>query len=109
MGLVTGMLLTLAWLAGGMRIQMKLKLRYFQARYLERELGLANNGIYKDEGSFFGKERELKSPDGTKTLRYPKNLDGFFAKINPSIWEWFLPLIFFATFATLLGFLILYM
>ena len=41
------------WMASSTRSQLKLKLRYFQARYLERKLNCKGEYIISDESLFF--------------------------------------------------------
>jgi hypothetical protein len=51
--LVIGMSVCAFWIASGMRLQLKLKLRYFEARYLERKMDLAGENFCSDEDIFF--------------------------------------------------------
>lgn len=110
--LIIGMLLCAYWIASAMRLQLKLMLRYFQARYLERQLE-ASGGILSDEGSFFNPSiRRLESPDGKETLRYPTKgltaLDGFVGAAKPRYLSWILPSFFFILYLLTWGYLFFY-
>jgi hypothetical protein len=98
--LVIGMFLCVFWIAFAMRLQLKLKLRYFQARYLERKMDSAGENFYSDEDIFFNpKIRNIESPDKKEILQYPvrglTRMDGFIAGAKPRHLTWILPSIFF--------------
>ena len=84
-----------------MRLQLKLKLRYFQVRFLERKLNRAGEFIFSDESLFFSqKTREIKSPDGKETVSYPTKgflrMDGFAGAAKPRYLSLLMPSMFFA-------------
>jgi len=98
--LAIGMFLCVFWIASAMRLQLKLKLRYFQARYLERKMDSAGESFCSDEGIFFNPEtRKIESPDKKEVLQYPvkglARMDGFLGAAKPRIRTWILPSIFF--------------
>ena len=98
--LIIGMYLCTFWVASSLRLQLKLKLRYFQARYLERKMDSAGENIFSDEGIFFNpKLRKIESPDEKEFLQYPvkgfKRMDGFIGAAKPRLLTWTLPGIFF--------------
>ncbi len=98
--LVIGMFLCVFWIASAMRLQLKLKLRYFQARYLERKMDSAGENFFSDEGIFFNsKIRKIESPDEKELLQYPvkglNRMDGFLGATKPRHLTWILPSIFF--------------
>jgi len=98
--LVIGMFLCVFWIAFAMRLQLKLKLRYFQARYLERKLDSAGESFCSDEDIFFDpKIRNIESPDKKEILEYPvrgfTRMDGFLGAAKPRHLTWILPSIFF--------------
>ena len=68
-----GMFVCIFWITSSMRLQLKLKLRYFQARYLERNMDSAGENFCSDEGIFFNPEiRKIESPDKKELLQYPQ-------------------------------------
>ncbi len=88
------------WAASSTRLQLKLKLRYFQARYLERKLNRKGEYIISDESIFFNpKIRKVESPDGKETVFYPTEgflrMDGFIGGAKPRILSLLMPLLFF--------------
>lgn len=101
--LVIGMAICVYWAAYAIRIQLKLKLRYFQARYLERTMDCIGECIYSDESVFFDPEvRRIDSPDKKESLFYPTDgltrMDGFIGAAKPRYFSWFMPLLFFAMY-----------
>jgi hypothetical protein len=97
---VIGMFLCVFWIASSIRLQFKLKLRYFQARYLERKMDLAGENFFSDEGIFFNpKIRKMESPDKKEVLQYPvrgfTRMDGFIGAAKPRYLTWILPGVFF--------------
>lgn len=98
--LVIGMFLCVFWIASALRLQLKLKLRYFQARYLERKMDSSGENFFSDEGLFFDPEiRKIKSPDDKELLEYPvkgfNRMDGFIGAAKPRYLTWILPSVFF--------------
>jgi hypothetical protein len=98
--LLIGMYLCTFWIASSLRLQLKLKLRYFQARYLERKMDSAGENFFSDEGLFFNPEiRKVESPDEKELLEYPvkgfKRMDGFVGAAKPRHLTWILPSVFF--------------
>ena len=98
--LLIGMYVCVFWIASSLRLQLKLKLRYFQARYLERKMDSAGEYLFSDEGLFFNPEiRKIESPDEKEILEYPtkgiKRMDGFVGAAKPRHLTWILPSVFF--------------
>ncbi len=101
--LVIGISINTYWTASSMRLQLKLKLRYFQARFLERKLNRPGEFIFSDESLFFGEEtREIKSPDGKEVALYPTKgflrMDGFVGAAKPRHLSLLMPFMFFAIY-----------
>ena len=95
-----GMFVCVLWITSSMRLQLKLKLRYFQARYLERKMDSAGENFCSDEGIFFNPEiRKIESPDKKELLLYPAKglirMDGFVGAAKSRYLTWILPSIFF--------------
>jgi hypothetical protein len=98
--LTIGMVVCLFWTSSAMRLQLKLKLHYFQARYLERKMDSAGEYFFSDEDIFFDREiRKIESPDQKETVQYPmkglSRMDGFIGAAKPRYLSWILPGIFF--------------
>ena len=98
--LAIGMVLCVFWITSAMRLQLKLKLHYFQARYLERKMDSAGESFFSDEGIFFNPEiRKIESPDKKELLQYPvrglTQMDGFIGAAKPRYLTWILPSVFF--------------
>ena len=98
--LAIGMFLCVSWIASSMRLQLKLKLRYFQARYLERKMDSAGESFCSDKSIFLNREtRKIESPDKKEVLQYPvkglARMDGFLGAAKPRYLTWILPSIFF--------------
>jgi hypothetical protein len=105
--LVIGMAICTYWVASIMRLQLKLKLHYFQARFLERQMNCAGECIFSDEALFFDPDiRRIESPDNKETLLYPNKgllrMDGFLGAARPRQFSWMMPAIFFCTYMTCL-------
>jgi hypothetical protein len=97
---VIGMFVCAFWIASAMRLQLKLKLRYFQARYLERKMDSAGENFCSDENNFFDpKIWKIESHDKKEFLQYPvkgfTRMDGFIGAAKPRYLTWMLPSIFF--------------
>lgn len=98
-----GMSICVYWAAFAMRLQLKLKIRYFQARYLERRINALGGFIFSDESAFFNpKIRRLESPDGQEAIEYPASgmmrMDGFLGGAKPRYLSWFMPALFFSMY-----------
>ena len=101
--LMIGMTVDAHWVASAMRAQLKLKLRYFQARSIERMFNNAGGYIFSDEYAFFNPNiRQLKSPDNKESLQYPTSglarMDGFIGSAKPRYFSWMLPCLFIAIY-----------
>jgi len=95
-----GMSVCIFWITSSMRLQLKLKLRYFQARYLERKMDSVGENFCSDESIFFNpKIRKIESPDKKELLQYPakglNRMDGFMGAAKSHYLTWILPSIFF--------------
>lgn len=104
--LVIGMATCTYWAASSIRLQLKLKLRYFQARFFERKMDSHGENIISDEAPFFAPSiRQLESPDKKEHLYYPieglVRMDGFMGAAKQRHFSWFLPLIFFTGYCTI--------
>jgi hypothetical protein len=98
--LVIGMTICVYWTSTAIRIQLKLKLRYFQARFLERRMDCVGEYILSDEDKFFDTDlKQLESPDRKESLYYPTSgltrMDGFVGKLKPRYLSWLMPIVFF--------------
>jgi hypothetical protein len=98
--LVIGMAVCVYWLTSAIRLQLKLKLRYFQARFLERKMNCVGECIFSDESLFFDRDmRRIESPDNKETLFYPTSgmarMDGFIGSAKPRYFSWIMPVLFF--------------
>lgn len=97
--LIVGMSINIYWVAFVMRIQLKLKLRYFQARSIERRLDSQNEKIFSDEDIFFDPDiRRIESSDGKEACKYPTTgltrMDGLVGSLKPRHFSWLLPCMF---------------
>jgi hypothetical protein len=103
LGLVIGMAICVYWTVSATRLQLKLKLRYFQARFLERKMNCIGECICSDESIFFDPDiRRLESPDDKEILIYPtaglSRMDGFIGSIKPRYFSWLMPMMFFVIY-----------
>jgi hypothetical protein len=101
--LVIGMALCVYWTASAIRLQLKLKLRYFQARFLERKMDRPGENIFSDEENFFAPDvRHIESPDKKEHLYYPTSgmtrMDGFVGRLKARHFSWLMPLLFFGMY-----------
>lgn len=108
-----GLTINAYWAASAMRLQLKLKLRYFQARFLERKINRSGESFYSDESLFFNPEiHRVESPDGKEAVHYPTkgflSMDGFVGSARPKILSLLMPLVFFTIFIAILMTTILY-
>lgn len=103
--LAIGIAVSTYWMAHAMRLQLRLKLRYFQARYLERRLGGLGEDILTGDARFNKDMTELESPDGEETIVFPRKgalrTDGFFGAAKPRVLSVLMPGLFFMIFMTL--------
>lgn len=103
--LVIGIAVSAYWIAYSMRLQLRLKLRYFQARFLERKLGGIGEDIFAGDARFNKDMTTLESPDGEETLVYPRKgalrMDGLFGGAKPRVLSVLMPGLFFILFMTL--------
>ncbi len=88
-----------------MRLQLRLKLRYFQARALERKMNCAGEFIFSDEHIFFEPTvYRLESFDKKETIFYPTSgparMDGFVGSAKPRVFSWMFPLLFIIIYWT---------
>lgn len=98
--MVIGMAICTYWAAYAMRLQLKLKLRYFQARFLERKMDKSGEYIFSDEAPFFKMSiGKLESPDKKETIFYHTegltSVDGFIGAPQPRFFSLVMPLMFF--------------
>jgi hypothetical protein len=105
MSLVIGMAISAYWVAYSMRLQLRLKLRYFQARHLERMLGGVGEDIFTGDALFNKDMTLLESPDGVETIVYPRKgalrMDGLFGSAKPRVLSALMPGMFFILFLAL--------
>ncbi len=99
LNLIIGMSINIYWVAFAMRVQLKLKLRYFQARYAERKFDKPDENIFSGDHIYFDPDiRRLESPDGKETLTYPteglKKMDGAIGSLKERYFSWLLPFLF---------------
>lgn len=99
LNLLIGLSINVYWIVFAMRIQLKLKLRYFQARSIERRLQFPEVNIFSDEHIFFDPNiRRLESYDEKEVLTYPMKgltrMDGFIGSLKPWHFSWVLPFMF---------------
>ncbi len=104
--LVIGISVCAYWTGSSMRIQLKLKLRYFQARFLERKMNCTGEYIFSDESIFFDPDlRKIESPDKKETLDYPTSgllrMDGVIGSAKPRHFTLLLPSIFFIIYCVI--------
>ena len=100
LSLVVGMSICSYWSVSAIRLQLRLKLRYFQARFLERKMQCVGEYLLSDESIFFEPTvRHLESADGKEHLYYPtkglSRMDGFIGAAKPRYFSWLLPIMFF--------------
>lgn len=105
-GIVIGETLCVYWVISSMRMQMKLKLHYFQARGLERKIDSAGEFIISEQYIFFDRERpSIESFDKHEVLAYPSSgavrMDGFAGSAKPRHLSWILPALFFLIYCML--------
>ena len=77
--LALGMMVGVYWIGYASRLQLRLKLRYFQARYLERKLGGVGEDVLTGDTRFNKDTTTLESPDGEETIVFP-----YGASVQPS-------------------------
>jgi hypothetical protein len=95
-----GMIINAYWTVTSIRLQLKLKLRYFQARNLERKYNHSGEYFISDEAKYFNPEIGIvESFDGKETIFYPSKgalrMDGFIGSAKPRHLSLMIPAIFF--------------
>jgi hypothetical protein len=103
---VMGMLINTYWTISSIRLQLRLKLRYFQARSLERKFNCSGEFFITDESLYFNpKIGEVQSFDGKETIFYPNKgilrMDGFIGAAKPRVLSLMIPSIFFIIYIIL--------
>jgi len=88
------------WTISSIRLQLKLKLKYFQARNLERQLNFPGMSFLADEASYFNPEiGKVESADGRETVFYPNKgalrMDGLIGAAKPRMLSLMVPGVFF--------------
>ncbi|MBF0541270.1 MAG: hypothetical protein HQK91_07460 [Nitrospirae bacterium] len=86
--LICGMVLTTRWAIIAMKSQLKIKLRYFQARSIERKINCQCFSIITDEQHFYNPDiHKLESFDNAESLDYPQKgptgMDGYLGSTKP--------------------------
>jgi hypothetical protein len=99
-GFVIGMIINSYWLVSSIRLQLKLKLRYFQARNIERKYNYTDESFISDEDRYFNPRiGTVESFDGKETIFYPNKgmlrMDGFIGSAKPRYLSIMIPSIFF--------------
>ncbi|MBF0591280.1 MAG: hypothetical protein HQL02_04255 [Nitrospirae bacterium] len=105
--LVIGEFLCVYWIIASMKIQMKLKLRYFQARFLERKQGIRGETFFSDESSYFNPSiGYVESPDRRERVDYPSTgairMDGFAGAAKPRHLSWVMASVIFFIYIALI-------
>ena len=98
LSLAIGMVVGAYWIGYASRLQIRLKLRYFQARYLERKLGGVGEDVLSGDARFNKDTTTLKSPDGEETLVFPH---GTAESARRRLLSVVTPALFFAIFGAL--------
>jgi hypothetical protein len=99
--LAIGMAISTYWITYCMRLQLKLKLRFFEARYIERKMDAIGENFLTDEEVFNKDHRRIESPDGMESMTYPHSLDGFMGGAQPRQLTWYISGVFFVTYVIL--------
>ena len=102
--LVVGMGTCAYWMASASRQHLRLKLHYFQARYLERKMNCEGECIYSDASVFFDpKVGCVESVDNKETIIYPmtgfSKMTGILGTAKPRYFSWIMPCMFFAIYS----------
>ncbi|MEO5359389.1 MAG: hypothetical protein H7843_02950 [Nitrospirota bacterium] len=105
--LVIGEFICVHWLISSMKLQMRLKLRYFQARYLERKQGISGETFLSDEALYLNPSIGfVESPDKNERVDYPTHgatrMDGFAGAAKPRHLTWFMVSVVFFIYIALL-------
>jgi hypothetical protein len=112
-----GIILNTYWTISSIRLQLKLKLKYFHARNLERALNRAEISFISDEAHYFNPEiGKVESADGKETISYPNQgmlrMDGIIGSAKPRTLSLMIPLVFYiiyiASFYSILSFSLQY-
>lgn len=104
--MVIGVAIAAYWAAYATRLQLKLKLRFFQARYLERKMQVDGVHFLSDESLYFDRQvKEIESPDQVEKIAYPRSglfrMDGFIGAARPYKFSLMMPGLFFLLFSTI--------
>jgi hypothetical protein len=105
MSLAIGMVVGTYWMGYVSRLQLRLKLRYFQARYLERKLGGVGEDVLTGDSRFNKDSGALESPDGQETIVFPggaaSRTQGHLVSARRRLLSVVTPAVFFVIFAAL--------
>lgn len=103
--LAIGMVVGAYWIGYASRLQLRLKLRYFQARYLERKLGGVGEDVLSGDARFNKDVTELESPDGEEIIVYPhgasRRASGLLESTRRRLPSVVTPVLFFMIFSAL--------
>ncbi|MBF0516571.1 MAG: hypothetical protein HQK97_05555 [Nitrospirae bacterium] len=105
--IVIGEFICVHWVISSMKHQMRLKLRYFQARYLERRQGVSGAAIFSDESHYFDPAiGYVESCDKIERVDYPSSgptaMDGFLGGAKPRHLTWLMVAVIFFIYVALL-------
>ncbi|MBF0458554.1 MAG: hypothetical protein HQK99_11755 [Nitrospirae bacterium] len=104
---VIGEFICVHWLISSMKHQMKLRLRYFQARFLERKQGITGETFLSDESLYFNPSiGYVESADKVERVEYPSKgatrMDGFAGSAKPRLLTWLMVSAIFFMYVALL-------
>ncbi len=110
--LIVGMTVSTYWTSFASRLELNLKVKYFQLRYFERKMSREGENIFSGLRPFFSPGiGKLECPDQKEILSFPRghifSIDGKLGSIQPKHISLFVPFLFFIIYVFIFWFILI--
>ncbi len=110
--LIVGMTVSTYWTSFASRLELNLKVKYFQLRYFERKMSREGENIFSGLRPFFSPGiGKLECPDQKDILSFPMghifSIDGKLGSIQPKHISLFVPFLFFIIYVFIFWFILI--
>ncbi len=110
--LIVGMTVSTYWTSYASRLELNLKVKYFQLRYFERKMNREGENIFSGLRPFFSPGiGKLECPDQKEILSFPRghifSIDGKLGSIQPKHISLFVPFLFFIMYVFIFWFILI--
>lgn len=110
--LIVGMTVSTYWTSYASRLELNLKVKYFQMRYFERKMNREGENVFSGLRPFFSPGiGKLECPDQKEILSFPRghifSIDGKLGSIQPKHISLFVPFLFFIIYVFIFWFIVI--